>query len=155
MTQTDEIIVYTDGGCRLDKHIGSWAAIISAGGSIHELSGGERDTTNNRMELSAAINALSFVSQDPAMCGKKVRLFCDSQYVKNGITVWIKNWKRNGWRTASKKSVLNQDLWVRLDELCAATDVQWCWVRGHSGDEMNERCDALCNIEMDKLERQG
>ena len=155
MTQTDEIIVYTDGGCRLEKHIGGWAAIISTGEAIHELSGGERDTTNNRMELLAAINALSFVSQDPAMCGRKVRLFCDSQYLKNGITVWIKNWKRNGWRTATKKSVLNQDLWVRLDELCATCRVEWKWVRGHSGDEMNERCDALCNREMDKLERQG
>ena len=151
----DDIIVYTDGGCRLDKHIGAWAAIITSGEAVHELSGGERDTTNNRMELSAAINALSFVSQDPTLRDKNVRLFCDSQYVKNGITLWIKNWKRNGWRTASKKSVLNQDLWVRLDELCATCNVQWSWVRGHSGDERNERCDALCNIEMDKLERQG
>ena len=155
MAQMTEIIIYTDGGCRLEKRIGGWAAIITDGDTEQTLSSGQRDTTNNRMELLAAINALSFVAQDPAMRGRKVRLFCDSQYLKNGITLWIKNWKRNGWRTAAKKRVLNQDLWVRLDELCALCNVEWCWVRGHSGDKMNERCDALCNCEMDKLERQG
>jgi ribonuclease HI len=134
------IDIYTDGACEGNPGPGGWGVlIIEAGGRRRELSGGEPATTNNRMELTAAIEALRATDGS-------VRLHTDSQYVKNGITAWIKSWKRNGWRTADKKPVKNQDLWQALDAACAARKVDWRWVRGHSGHAENERADELARL---------
>ena len=147
----DEIIIYTDGGCSGNPGPGGWGVVVIANGQARQLSGGEHETTNNRMELTAAINALSIVVNTPQFKGIPVTVNIDSQYVKNGITSWINNWKKNGWRTAAKKPVLNQDLWVRLDELYSSLDVEWKWVKGHAGIQYNEVCDQLCQMEMNKF----
>lgn len=146
------IAVYTDGGCHGNPGCGGWACVIIDGDAEKTLSGGEAHTTNNRMELSAAINALSAISENSTWRASQIKIFSDSQYVKNGITSWIKNWKKNGWKTAAKKPVLNQDLWQKLDTLCATLVVEWNWVKGHAGNKYNELCDALCQEEMRKLE---
>ena len=146
----NEIIIYTDGGCHGNPGPGAWACVILAENQEIKLSGGDKQTTNNRMELSAAINALYAVSQKSEWKCKKISVFSDSQYVKNGITVWIKNWKAKGWRTADKKPVKNQDLWVQLDELNSSLNVNWNWVKGHAGIEYNEICDQLCQKEIAK-----
>jgi ribonuclease HI len=130
------IEIFTDGACTGNPGPGGWGVLILEDGKRRELSGGESATTNNRMELMAAIEALR------ATAGP-VRLHTDSQYVKNGITAWIKSWKKNGWRTADKKPVKNQDLWQALDGECAERQVDWRWVRGHSGHAGNERADEL------------
>lgn len=145
-----QIAVYTDGGCHGNPGVGGWACVIIDGENEKILSGGEEHTTNNRMELSAAINALSAISENSTWRASQIKIFSDSQYVKNGITSWIKNWKKNGWKTAAKKPVLNQDLWQKLDSLCAALNVEWTWVKGHAGNKYNEMCDALCQKEMKK-----
>jgi ribonuclease HI len=133
--------IYTDGACSGNPGPGGWGAVLSYGGHTRELSGGEAGpTTNNRMELMAAIQALESLTR-PA----KVRLHTDSSYLRNGITGWLASWKRNGWRTASKQPVKNEDLWRRLDAAAAKHDVQWLWVKGHAGDPGNERADALAN----------
>ena len=133
------IVVYTDGGCApTNPGPGGWAAILRSGEYVKELKGGEASSTNNRMELMAAISALEALKK-PAI----VDLTTDSQYVRQGITSWIHNWKRNGWRTSDKKPVKNVDLWQRLDAAAARHDVSWIWVRGHSGHPENERADAL------------
>ncbi len=133
--------IYTDGACSGNPGPGGWGAVLSYGGHTRELSGGEAaPTTNNRMELMAAIQALESLTR-PA----KVRLHTDSSYLRNGITGWLASWKRNGWRTASKQPVKNEDLWRRLDAAAAKHDVQWLWVKGHAGDPGNERADALAN----------
>lgn len=145
------LIVYTDGGCSGNPGPGGWAYVIADGAVESSSSGGERATTNNRMELTAAINALSCVSANEAWKGRGISVFCDSQYVKNGITSWIKNWKGRGWKTAGRKDVKNRDLWEKLDALNSALDVSWNWVRGHAGVKYNEMCDRLCAAEMKKF----
>lgn len=148
----NEIIIYTDGGCHGNPGPGAWACVILAENQEIKLSGGDKQTTNNRMELSAAINALYAVSQKSEWKCKKISVFSDSQYVKNGITTWIHSWKKNGWKTAAKKPVLNQELWIALDSLCAQLDIEWNWVKGHAGIKYNEICDKLCQEEIAKFE---
>ena len=146
----DEIIIYTDGGCSGNPGPGGWGVVISADGIVKQISGGEKFTTNNRMELLAAINALSIINNTPKFEGRKIIVNIDSQYVKNGITTWIKGWKAKGWITADKKPVKNQDLWILLDELNSSLNVEWNWVKGHAGVEFNEICDSLCQQEIKK-----
>ena len=147
----ENIIVYTDGGCSGNPGAGGWGAVIIADGKVRQLSGGEKFTTNNRMELTAAISVLSVIASDAALKTRRVIVNIDSQYVKNGITTWIKSWKAKGWLTADKKPVKNQDLWQKLDEVSANLDVNWNWVKGHAGIEYNELCDSLCKMEMAKF----
>ena len=139
---------FTDGGCRGNPGPGGWGVILRFGDHERELNGSEPDTTNNRMELFAAISALQALSEP---C--RVVLTTDSTYVKDGITKWIKNWKANGWRTAAKKPVKNQDLWQMLDAQCSHHQVEWRWVKGHAGHSENERADTLANAAMDLLEK--
>ncbi|MEE0886832.1 MAG: ribonuclease HI [Treponema sp.] len=146
----NEVTIYTDGGCSGNPGPGGWGVVVIFNGEARQLSGGEKNTTNNRMELTAAINALSIVKNTKEFSGIPVTLNIDSQYVKNGITVWIKNWKQKGWKTADKKPVKNQDLWIQLDELNSALNVSWNWVKGHAGIEYNEICDQLCQKEIAK-----
>ena len=146
----NEVTIYTDGGCSGNPGPGGWGVVVIFNGEARHLSGGEKNTTNNRMELTAAINALSIVKNTKEFSGIPVTLNIDSQYVKNGITVWIKNWKQKGWKTADKKPVKNQDLWIQLDELNSALNVSWNWVKGHAGIEYNEICDQLCQKEIAK-----
>ncbi len=148
----DEIIIYTDGGCHGNPGPGGWAVVVIADGVAKQVSGGESMTTNNRMELTAAITALSIVQNTQSFAAKHVTLNIDSQYVKNGITTWIKSWKAKGWKTSDKKPVKNQDLWVKLDELNSDLNVTWKWVKGHAGVEYNELCDSLCQKEIAKFE---
>ncbi len=135
--------IYTDGACSGNPGPGGWGAILRYNGVEKELSGGAAETTNNRMELTAAIEALEALKR-PA----KVRLYTDSTYVKDGITKWIHNWKNKGWKTANRKPVKNVDLWQRLDEALARHRVSWHWVRGHSGHPENERADELARAGM-------
>ena len=146
----NDIVIYTDGGCSGNPGPGGLGAVILADGKELRLSGGEHNTTNNRMELMAAISALSTVANTPDFNNRPVSVYADSQYVKNGITSWITNWKKNGWRTAAKKPVLNQDLWQKLDALNSSLNVSWNWVKGHAGIEYNEVCDQLCQTEIAK-----
>lgn len=138
--------IFTDGACRGNPGPGGWGAVLRYGAADKELYGGERLTTNNRMELLAVIKALEALTRS---C--QVRLVTDSQYVRNGITQWIENWKRNGWRTSDRKPVKNQELWQRLDELAGRHDIAWEWVKGHSGHPENERADQLANRGIDEL----
>lgn len=146
----EKIIVYTDGGCSGNPGPGGWACVIIAEGQAKQLSGGEKLTTNNRMELTAAICALSAIKNTPRFEGFPVVVNIDSQYVKNGITQWIFGWKKKGWKTADKKPVKNQELWVKLDELNSSMNVEWNWVKGHAGVKYNEVCDSLCQEEIAK-----
>jgi ribonuclease HI len=133
--------IYTDGACSGNPGPGGWGALLRSGSQDKEICGGESaDTTNNRMELMAAIQALESLTR-PAT----VRLHTDSAYLRNGITSWLANWKRNGWRTADKKPVKNADLWQRLDTAAGRHQVTWLWVKGHAGNPGNERADALAN----------
>ncbi|MCR5188192.1 MAG: ribonuclease HI [Treponema sp.] len=147
----DEIIIYTDGGCSGNPGPGGWGIVVIADGVAKQLSGGEKLTTNNRMELTAAITALQVIHNTQGFAQRPVKLHIDSQYVKNGITSWIKGWKAKGWKTADKKPVKNQDLWVQLDALNEGLKVDWIWVKGHAGIEYNEICDQLCKAEMEKF----
>jgi ribonuclease HI len=141
-----EVELFTDGGCRGNPGPGGWGALLRFGEFEKELKGAEPNTTNNRMELTAAIEGLKALKRP---C--KVTLTTDSQYVKNGVTQWMANWKRNNWRTAAKKPVKNQDLWQALDEALKPHDVTWAWVKGHAGHDENERVDELANLAMDEL----
>ena len=132
--------IYSDGACRGNPGPGGWGALLRANGAEKEIYGGEADTTNNRMELMAVIRALEALKRR-----SRVKLYTDSLYVMKGITIWIFDWKRRGWRTADKKAVKNEDLWKRLDELAAKHDVDWHWVKGHAGHPENERADQLAN----------
>jgi ribonuclease HI len=132
--------VYTDGACRGNPGPGGWGVLLRFNGAQKELYGGEADTTNNRMELMAAIRALEALKRT-----SRVKLYTDSLYVMKGITSWIHDWKRKGWRTADKKPVKNEDLWRRLDELAVKHDIEWHWVKGHAGHPENERADELAN----------
>lgn len=135
---TPGVVIYTDGACSGNPGPGGWGAILMFGAHERELWGGEPATTNNRMELMAAIAALEALTRP---C--EVTLFTDSQYLRQGITEWLAGWKARGWRTADKKPVKNEDLWRRLDLARAHHRVQWKWVKGHAGDPLNERADAL------------
>ena len=143
MTQVE---LYTDGACRGNPGPGGWAALLVAGAERKELSGAEAETTNNRMELMAAISGLGALKR---RCS--VKLYTDSKYVLQGLTEWLPQWKARGWRTAARQPVKNQDLWEKL-ELCAAVqDIEWHWVKGHSGHEGNEYVDALANRAIDQM----
>ena len=144
----DVVDIYTDGACRGNPGPGGWAAVLMSGGREREISGAEAATTNNRMELLAVINALRALKRRVS-----ARVYTDSQYVRLGITEWIAGWKARGWRTADRKPVKNQDLWEQLDALAAGHNVEWHWVKGHSGVPGNERCDVLANMAIDELLR--
>ena len=141
-----QVIIYTDGACRGNPGPGGWGALIKFVEVKKEIFGGLRDTTNNQMELTAAIEGLTILKEP---CS--VELFTDSKYVMDGITRWIQNWKKNNWRTASKKDVKNKELWQKLDELISYHQVQWHWVKGHSGDIGNETADILANKGIDSI----
>lgn len=142
------VTIYTDGACRGNPGPGGWGALLQYQGKQRELFGGERETTNNRMELTAAIQALDGLKE---AC--QVALYTDSNYVRNGITQWLANWKRNGWRTAAKKPVKNADLWQHLDTACTRHKIDWHWVKGHSGNPGNEAADVLANKGIDQMPR--
>jgi ribonuclease HI len=135
---SEAVTIYTDGACSGNPGPGGWGAILIYKGSEKELSGGEALTTNNRMELTAAIEGLNALKRP---C--RVELYTDSQYVRQGITEWISAWKARGWKTADKKPVKNEDLWRRLEEAASRHEVRWHWVKGHAGDPLNVRVDAL------------
>jgi ribonuclease HI len=139
------VIIHTDGACRGNPGPGGWGAVLQFGEVERELCGGEASTTNNRMELTAAIRALEALTQ-PCV----VDLHTDSTYVRDGISKWLADWKRRGWRTAARKPVKNQDLWEALDKLAAGHEVRWHWVRAHVGHTGNERADALANKGLEK-----
>jgi ribonuclease HI len=132
--------IYTDGACKGNPGPGGWGAWLATGGHEKELWGGEAQTTNNRMELTAVIQALAALKR-----ASRVELHTDSQYVRQGITVWIHDWKRRGWKTADNKPVKNVDLWQQLDAMATKHVIEWRWVKGHAGDPGNERADALAN----------
>jgi len=138
---TNIVEIYTDGACKGNPGAGGWGALLQFGGKTRELFGGEAHTTNNRMEMTAVIRALEALQP-----GSRVRLHTDSQYVQQGISEWIHAWKKRGWRTADKKPVKNEDLWLRLDELASEHEIEWLWVRGHDGNPGNERADELANL---------
>lgn len=135
-----EVVAYTDGACRGNPGPGGWGVVLKYGKHVKELCGGESATTNNRMELMAAIRALEALRQR-----SRVSLYTDSVYVKSGITEWLPNWLSRGWKTASRKPVKNRDLWQQLSALADRHDVSWHWVKGHAGDPGNERADRLAN----------
>lgn len=138
---TPSVVIYTDGACSGNPGPGGWGAILMSGSHSKEIKGGERDTTNNRMELMAAIQALESLKKPCA-----VDLHTDSQYVMKGISEWIHGWKKRGWTTADKKPVKNDDLWKRLDTARLRHQVKWHWVKGHAGHELNERADELARL---------
>jgi ribonuclease HI len=142
--------IYTDGACRGNPGPGGWAALLVAGSERKEVMGAEAATTNNRMELRAAIGGLKALKRRCA-----VKLYTDSKYVLQGATEWMPNWKARGWRTASREPVKNQDLWQELDLAVAAQDIEWIWVKGHSGHEGNEYVDQLANVAIDRMLAQG
>jgi ribonuclease HI len=142
----DTVEIYTDGACRGNPGPGGWAALLSSKGREKEISGAERLTTNNRMELTAVIRALEALKRPVA-----AKVYTDSEYVRRGITEWLSGWKARGWRTADKKPVKNQDLWEELDVLAARHRIEWHWVPGHAGVPGNERVDALASRAIDSL----
>lgn len=140
------VLAFTDGACRGNPGPGGWGVVLKAGDRVKELSGGEPATTNNRMELTAAIAALGALKQH---C--RVDLYTDSTYVRSGITEWLPAWRARGWRTADRKPVKNQDLWMALADAAARHDVHWHWVKGHAGHPENERADELANVGLDDM----
>ena len=141
-----QVRAFTDGACSGNPGPGGWGAVLQFGDHERELRGGAADTTNNRMELTAAIEALRALRES---C--RVSLTTDSTYVKDGITQWLANWKRNDWKTAAKKPVKDQDLWQALDHESSRHEIDWCWVKGHSGHPENERADRLANLGMEEV----
>jgi|TARA_Y100000590_G_C15582910_1_gene963040 ribonuclease HI len=141
-----EIIIYSDGACKHNPGVGGWGVLLIYEKYQKEICGGDLNTTNNQMELTAAIEGLKNLDEP---C--KVKLHTDSKYVMDGITSWIHNWKKNNWKTSSKKPVKNKDLWIELDKLTSVHDIEWVWVKGHSGDPGNERADELANAGIDNL----
>ena len=150
MSEPQRVMIYTDGACSGNPGPGGWAAILFFNGKEREVSGGEPFTTNNRMEIRAAIEGLNALKRACA-----VDLFTDSQYVRQGITQWMHNWKRRGWRTADNKPVKNEDLWRELDEAASSHDVAWHWVKGHADDPTNIRVDELAVAAMQPFKKQG
>ena len=148
MSTLKTVEIYTDGGCRGNPGPGGWGTLLRFGQHEKELYGFDADTTNNRMEMSAAVAGLEYLSE---AC--HVILTTDSEYLRQGMTSWLKGWKSRGWKNAKKQPVKNQDLWMRLDKACEQHTLDWRWVKGHSGHTENERVDALANLAMDK--RQG
>jgi ribonuclease HI len=144
----NSVEIYTDGACRGNPGPGGWAATLEFGEHFRELSGADAQTTNNRMELTAVIRALEALNRPV-----KARVYTDSEYVRRGITEWVKAWKARDWRTADRKPVKNRDLWELLDEQAARHDVEWRWVKGHSGVPGNERVDQLANAAIDAMLR--
>jgi ribonuclease HI len=150
------MLVYTDGGCSGNPGPGGWAYVLvveTFQGSkvLAEKFGGEKETTNNRMELKAVIAALEALKRTKQ--GRKAQVFTDSQYVQKGMTEWIEGWKRNGWKTSDKRPVKNQDLWQRLDALASDFSITWTWVKGHAGNKYNERCDVLTQRAINSVTR--
>jgi len=141
-----KVVIYTDGACRGNPGPGGWGAILIYGNKQKEISGYEAETTNNRMELSAAVEALKALNQP---CS--VDIFTDSQYLRNGMTTWILNWRRNGWLGADKKPIKNQDLWKHLDLIAAKHEIKWHWVKAHNGNELNEKVDALARLAIETV----
>jgi len=146
MVAMTEVDIFTDGACRGNPGPGGWAALLVAGGERKEVSGADPATTNNRMELMAAIEGLGALKRRCA-----VKLYTDSKYVLQGATEWLPNWKARGWKTAAREPVKNQDLWQLLDAALTAQDIEWHWVKGHSGHEGNEYVDQLANVAIDRL----
>ena len=142
----DPVEIFTDGACRGNPGPGGWAALLRIGGKEKLVNGAAAETTNNRMELQAAIEGLAQLTRSCA-----VRLTTDSEYLRKGVNEWMPKWKRNGWRTAQKKPVKNRDLWEALDELVAQHSVEWFWVKGHSGHPENERVDLAANVAIDEM----
>jgi ribonuclease HI len=142
------VVIYTDGACRGNPGPGGWGAVLSAGDHVKEINGAELATTNNRMELTAAIRALKALNRH---C--QVRLYTDSQYVRTGVTEWLEQWKARDWRTASRKPVKNVDLWQALDAELARHTIEWHWVKGHAGVPGNEHADRLANAAIDSMLR--
>lgn len=142
----NQVEIFTDGACRGNPGLGGWGVLLRCRGEEKTLYGGEHETTNNRMELMAAIIALESLQE---LCD--ITLVTDSQYVMNGITSWLPNWKKNNWKTSAKKAVKNKDLWQRLDQVCARHRINWQWVKGHSGHIENELVDVLANQAIDEL----
>ena len=140
------VVIYTDGACSGNPGPGGWGVLLQYNGKTKELCGGEAETTNNRMELTAAIMAINSLKRRST-----VELHTDSTYVKDGITKWMAGWKRNGWKTAARKPVKNQDLWLALDDAIAQHQINWKWVKGHAGDPGNEKADQLANEGMTKF----
>ncbi len=149
-TKGGRVTIYTDGACSGNPGPGGWGALLIFGGKRKEISGGAAETTNNRMELTAAIEALNALTRP---C--QVDLFTDSSYVKDGITKWIERWKKNGWRTANKKPVKNEELWQALDGALGRHEVTWHWVKGHAGDPGNEKADELARHGMASFQGNG
>ncbi len=148
---TARVEIFTDGACSGNPGVGGWGAILRYKTIEKELSGGEENTTNNRMELTAVITALNALKKT---CN--ISLYTDSKYVMCGITEWLPKWKKNGWKTANKsKGVKNIDLWQRLDELTQQHEIRWIWVKGHAGHAENERCDALARAEVEKIKQEN
>ncbi|MBC7597510.1 MAG: ribonuclease HI [Polaromonas sp.] len=146
-TAAQHVVIYTDGACKGNPGPGGWGAMLTSGETLKELFGGELGTTNNRMEMTAVIEALAVLKRP---C--RVTLYLDSEYVRKGITEWISGWKARGWRTAAKQPVKNVDLWQKLDALVSSGGhtIQWRWVKGHAGDPGNERADALANMGVER-----
>ena len=146
-TAAQHVVIYTDGACKGNPGPGGWGAMLTSGETLKELFGGELGTTNNRMEMTAVIEALAVLKRP---CS--VTLYLDSEYVRKGITEWISGWKARGWRTAAKQPVKNVDLWQKLDALVSSGGhtIQWRWVKGHAGDPGNERADALANLGVER-----
>ena len=147
---TEVVEIYTDGACKGNPGVGGWGVLLRYGGTTRELFGGDPQTTNNRMELTAVIRALEALKR---RC--PVRLHTDSKYVHQGISAWIHDWKKRGWRTADKKPVKNEDLWRRLDDLAGEHDIEWIWVEGHAGDLGNERADELANLGVAEIQEKA
>ncbi len=143
---SDPVIIHTDGSCLSNPGPGGWAAILHWQDNEREISGAEPDSTNNRMELTAAINGLNAVTRPMT-----IDLYTDSKYVMTGVTDWMPRWKANGWKTAAKKPVANQDLWQQLDSAVSRHQVRWHWVKGHAGNPLNERCDRLARSAAESL----
>ncbi|MCF6221476.1 MAG: ribonuclease HI [Robiginitomaculum sp.] len=142
-----KLVIYTDGACSGNPGPGGWGALLIYGSREKEMFGGEGDTTNNRMEMMAAIQALESLKPDYA---GEIELWTDSKYLKDGITIWIHGWKKRGWKKANKKPVLNMDLWKRLDAVVQGKSINWRWVKGHAGDPGNERADELATKGIDR-----
>jgi ribonuclease HI len=139
------VTIHTDGGCEPNPGPGGWAAVLEVDGQTRELSGGSPTTTNNRMEMQAAIEALRSLAEP-----SRIEFFTDSQYLRQGICEWVKGWKQRGWKTADRQPVKNQDLWCQLDALATGHNINWRWLKGHAGHPLNERCDQLAGAEIRK-----